>query len=215
MNPAFDTADDNGGDFDPQQAAALLDQATQQARRQLEPSPPWLLAVRAVLALAGYGAIWLSVRGQHPYLHPTSALIPVGIGIGVVNVIAVTVVGKRATAGVAGRTRFRPAEIAAATAVWVAVFVVMGVMAGAGVSNRIVYGLYPAAAPLIVAGLIWAAMMAARRNWRQGFTSLAAAVVGAVSLLAGPAGAWAVCGVGLFVLLLASVAVTAWRQRAR
>jgi hypothetical protein len=58
-------------------------------------------------------------------------------------------------------------------------------------------------------------MMAARRNWRQVFTSLAAAVVGTVSLLAGPAGAWAVCAAGLFALLLASAAVTAWRQRVR
>jgi hypothetical protein len=215
MNPAFDTAGDNGGDFDPRQAAALLNQTTQQARRQLEPSPPWLLAVRAVLALAGYGAIWLSVRGQHPYLHPTSALIPVGIGVGVVNVIAVTVVGKRAAAGVTGRTRFRPAEIAIAIAIWFAVFAVMAGLAGAGVSDRIVYGLYPAAAPLIVAGLIWAAMMAARQNWRQVFPSLAAVVIGAASLLAGPAGAWAVCAVSLFVLLLASAAVVAWRQRAR
>jgi hypothetical protein len=215
MNPAFDTADNGGGDFDPQQAAALLNQTTQQARRQLEPSPPWLLVIRAVLALVGYGAIWLSVRGQHPYLHPTSALIPVWIGIAVVNVIAVTVMGKRATAGVIGRSRFRPAEIAIATGIWAAVFVVMAVLAGAGVSNGIVYGLYPAAAPLIVAGLIWAAMMAARQNWRQVFASLAAAVVGAVSLLAGPAGAWAVCAVSLFVLLLASAAVVAWRQRAR
>jgi hypothetical protein len=215
MHPAFDTAGGNGGNFNPQQAAALLDRATQQARRQLEPSPPWLLVIRAVLALAGYGAIWLSVRGQHPYLHPTSALIPVGIGIGVVNVIAVTVVRRHATAGVTGRTRFRPAGIAVETAIWVAVFAVMGVLAGAGVSNRIVYGLYPAAAPLIVAGLIWAAMMAARRDWRQVFAPLAAAVIGAVSLLAGPAGAWAVCAVSLFVLLLASAAVVAWRQRAR
>ena len=215
MNPAFDTAGDNGGDLDPHQAAALLNQATQHARRQLQPSPPWLLATRAVLALAGYGAIWLSVRGQHPYLHPTSALIPAGIGIGVVNVIAVTAVGKRATAGVTGRTRFRPAQIAAATAIWAAVFAVMAVLAAAGVSNRIVYGLYPAAAPLIVSGLIWAAMMAAPRDWRQVSASLAAAVAGAVSLLAGPAGAWAVCGLSLFALLLASAAVTAWRQHAR
>ena len=42
----------NGGNFDPQQAAALLDQTTQQARRQLEPAPPWLLAIRAVVVLA-------------------------------------------------------------------------------------------------------------------------------------------------------------------
>src|SRR6201996_4272703 len=164
MNATFNTAGNNGNDFEPQQAAALLNQTTQQAKRQLEPFPPWLVAIRAFLALIGYGAIWLSVRGQHPYLHPTSALIPVGIGIGVVNVIAVATVAKRATSGVIGRSRFRPEELAAAVVVWVGVFAVMAVMAGAGVSNGIVYGLYPAAAPLIVAGLGWAALKAYQRK---------------------------------------------------
>ena len=45
----------------------LLDQTTQQARRQFEPSQPWLLAIRAVGVLAALGAVWLNVRGQHPY----------------------------------------------------------------------------------------------------------------------------------------------------
>ena len=31
----------NGGTFGPEQAAALLDQTTQQARRKFQPSPPW------------------------------------------------------------------------------------------------------------------------------------------------------------------------------
>jgi hypothetical protein len=214
MNSTSDTTTaGNGGGFDPQQAAAMLDQTTQQARRKFEPFPPWLLAIRAVLALVGYGAIWLSVRGQHPYMHPTAAVAPVGIAIGVVNVIAVTVVAKRATAGVVGRIRFRPAEMAVAVAVWAGVFVVMAGLASAGVSNSIAYGLYPAAAPLIVGGLVWAGMMAARRNWRGIGTGLAAAVIGALSLLAGPVGAWAVCAVGLGALLLGQAAVIAWRQR--
>src|SRR5436853_3965201 len=66
-----------GGGFDPQEAAALLEQTTQQARRQFEPYPPWLLVIRAVMVLAACGAVWLSVRGQHPYKGPTAAAIPV------------------------------------------------------------------------------------------------------------------------------------------
>jgi hypothetical protein len=213
MTPTYDATENNGGEFEPRQAAALLNQTTQQAKRQLEPFPPWLIAIRAFLALIGYGAIWLSVRGQHPYLHPTSALIPVGIGIGVVNVIAVAVVAQRATTGVIGRARFRPAELAAAVVVWVGVLAVLGVMIGAGVSNGIVYGLYPAAAPLIVAGGGWAILKAVQRNWRQAATAAAAAVIGALSLLAGPRGCWAVCAVGLFVLMLISAAVVARRRR--
>jgi hypothetical protein len=213
MDATFGATANNGGDFEPQQAAALLNQTTQQAKRQLEPFPAWLVAIRAFLALIGYGAIWLSVRGQHPYLHPTAALIPVGIGIGVVNVIAVATVAKRATSGVIGRSRFRPAELAVAVALWFGVFLVMAVMVGAGVSNGIVYGLYPAAAPLIVAGGAWAVLKAVQRDWRQAGSSAAAAVVGALSLLAGPRGCWAVCAVGLFVLMMASAAAIAWRQR--
>jgi hypothetical protein len=82
MNRAPDSTADNGGNFDPRQAAALLDQTTQQTRRQIEPFPPWLLAVRGVLVLATLGTVWLSVHGQHPYRHPTDAAILVAIAFG-------------------------------------------------------------------------------------------------------------------------------------
>src|SRR5215471_15994715 len=84
----------NGGNFDPQQAAALLEQTTQQARHKFQPSPPWLLATRAVLGLAALGAIWFSVRGQHPYRGPTAADVPILIGFIVLNFAAT--VGVRA-----------------------------------------------------------------------------------------------------------------------
>jgi hypothetical protein len=129
------------------------------------------------------------------------------------NFVATVAVAKRATAGVSGRSRLRPADIAAWMAVWVGVFVVLGALAGAGVSPAIVYGIYPATVPLIVAGLAWAGIMAARANWRAFCTAVAVAAVGAVGVFAGPAGAWAVAGVGLCVLLLGTAAAIARRQR--
>jgi hypothetical protein len=207
------TSAGNGGNFDPQQAAALLDQTTQQARRQIEPYPPWLLAIRAVIALVIYGAVWLSVRGQHPYNHPTAAITPVVAVLVIINFIATVTIAKRATVGVSGRSRLRPAEIAAMAVVWVGVFVVMGSLAGAGVSHAIVYGIYPATVPLMAAGLAWAGIMALRANWRACGTAVAVAVVGAAGAFAGPAGAWAVVGVGLCVVLLGTAAAIAWRQR--
>jgi hypothetical protein len=208
------TSADSGGSFDPQQAAALLDQTAQQARHKFEPYQPWLLAIRAVLVLAACGAVWLSVRGQHPYKGPTAAAIPVVLAFVVINFGATVAVAKRATAGVSGRSRLRPAEITVMAVAWVAVFAVMGGLAGTGMSRAIVYGLYPTTVPLIVAGLAWAGIMAARANRRACGTALAVAVVGAVGAFAGPAGAWAVAGVGLFVVLLGSAAAIAWRQRA-
>jgi hypothetical protein len=203
-----------GGDIDPREAAVLLDRTTLRARRQFEPNPPWLLAVRAVLALTVYGALWLSVRGQHPYAHPTAAVVPVGILVGIVTVVATVAVARRATAGISGRPRLRPAEIALLAVVWIGVFVAMETLAGAGVSDTIVYGLLPATAPPILAGLAWAGIMAARADWRAFGSGLAAAAVGAVAVLAGPAGAWAVVGVGLFVLLIEHAAEVSWRQHA-
>src|SRR5215469_1259819 len=124
----------NGGSFDPKQAAALLDQTTQQARRELEPAQPWLLVIRAVLVLAAAGAIWLSVRGQHPYKGPTAADIPILVGFIVINFAATVTVRKRATAGVSGRSRFTEGEIAALIGSFVVTVVAMVGLGAAGVS---------------------------------------------------------------------------------
>src|SRR5580700_4915470 len=108
MNRTPGAAAGNGGTFDPQQAAALLSQTTEQARRQLEPSPPWLLATRAVMVLLACGTAWLTVRGQHPYRGPTAAAIPVLVAFIIINFTATVAVRRRATAGVRGRTQLSP-----------------------------------------------------------------------------------------------------------
>lgn len=207
MNPT--PAAGNGGTFDPQQAAALLDQTTQQARRRFEPSPPWLLVIRAVLGLAALGAIWLSVRGQHPYRGPTAADIPVLIGFVVVNFIATVAVRKRATAGVSGRSRFSQGEIMVLVVAFVATVVAMAGLGAAGVS----FAWYPTSV-LVIPGLAWAAIGAARENWLSFGTGLAIVALGVVGAFAGPAGSWAVAAVGLCALLLGMAAAIAWRQRA-
>jgi hypothetical protein len=206
------TAGEDGG-LDPREAATLLEQTRLQARRQFEPAPPWLLVTRAVMVLVTCGAVWLSVRGQHPYQGPTAAVLPVVFTFVVVNLGATLLVAKRATSGVSGRSRLRRAEIIVMAVAWVAVFVVMGVLAGAGVSRVVVYGLYPTTVPFIVVGLAWAAIMAARANWRSCGIGLAVAIVGAVGAFAGPVGAWAVAGIGLFVAFVGNAAATAWAQR--
>ena len=214
MNRTSDpTAAGDGGTFGPEQAAALLDQTTRQARRQLERAQPWLLVIRAVVVLAVLGAVWLNVRGQHPYQHPTAAIIPVVIAFGLLNLVATVTVARRATAGLSGKSRLRPAEIAVLAAIWIGVCAAMVPMAIAGVSNAVVWGLYPVTVPLIAAGLAWAGIMAARADWLNCGIGLAVAVTGAVALSAGPAGAWAVAGVGLCLTLLGHAAVIVWQQR--
>ena len=209
MNRTPDTtAADNGGSFDPRQAAALLDQTTQQARRQLAPAPPWLLATRAVAVLAALGAIWLSVRGQHPYHGPTAADIPVLVAFIVLNFAATVAVRERALAGVRGATRFRPAEITILVLAVAVVPAVMAALAAAGVS----FAWYPTTV-MVIPGLAWAAITAARRDWPSCATGLALAAIGVVGAFASPAGAWLVAGVGLCLTLLGNAAAVAWRQR--
>ena len=210
--PDSATAAGNGGNFDARQAATLLDQTTRETRRKLAPAQPWLLAIRAVAVLAVLGACWLNVRGQHPYHGPTSAVAPFVVVFVIANFFATVTVRKRATAGVSGKSRLRPWEITVLTLAWIAVFAVIGALAGTGVRPAIVYSLIPLTVPLILAGLAWAGINAARADWHlRGRVGVA--VVGAVGLFAGPAGAWAVDGVGLFIVLLGSAVAIVWGNR--
>jgi hypothetical protein len=207
------TTGDNGG-LDPRAAATLFQQATRQARRQLAPSPPWLLVIRAILVLVACGTIWFTVRGQHPYRGPIAADLFVVVPLLVVNFVATVAVARHATIGVRGRSRLRPAEIAVLAVIWIGAYVVMGVLAGAGVSHEIVYGWYPVTVPLILAGLAWAVMAVTRAQWRAAGTAVAIVVVAVVGVAAGPVGAWAVVGVGLCAALLGAATAVTWQQRA-
>jgi hypothetical protein len=205
MNPTPDAiASGNEGAMTPQQAAALLDQTTHEARRQLEPSPPWLLATRGVAVLALLGAVWLSVRGQHPYQGPTAADIPFVIAFIVVNFTATVAFRRRATAGVRGRTQLHPVDIVVLVLAWVVVAVIVVALA----ADHTNLGHYPTSV-LIAPGVAWAAIGAARKVWRRCAVGLAVAAVGVAGVLAGPVGSWVVGGVGLCAVLLGSAAAVA------
>jgi hypothetical protein len=161
------------------------------------------------LVLAALGAIWLSVRGQHPYRGPTTADIPILIAFIVINFAATVAVRQRAMTGVRGRSRFSQGEIAVLVLAFVAAVVAMAGLGAAGVS----FAWYPTSV-LVIPGLAWAAIAAARANWGNCATGLAVVVIGIVGAFAGPAGAWAVAGVGLCAVLLGSAAAIAWRQHA-
>jgi hypothetical protein len=208
MNPTPDTTTaGNGGNFDPREAAALLDQTRRQARRQFEPAQPWLLAIRAILVLAALGTVWLSVRGQHPYKGPGASALLVVAAFVIINFTATVAVRGRATAGVGGKSRFSPAEITIMAAAWIVPFVVMAAL---GVTADSQSG-YLLTVPLIPVGLVFAALMAVRADWRYVGIGLAVAATGAVGASVGQAGAWAVTGIGLCIALLGNAAVVAWR----
>lgn len=215
MSEGYDP-DDEGGGLDPIEAATLLEQTKRQAQRQFGLNPPLLTVIRAAVILVGYGAVWLSVRGQHPYEGPTAAALLVLYGA----VIVVTVVSganfHRATSGISGQSRRqRGAYGAAFGTIWIAVAAFQGALYHDGASRAIVYGVFPAAGQLLVLGAAVAGMAAAREDRRTLGLGIAVIALGTGSAFAGPAGVWGIIAVGGGVIGFGFAAFQIWSRRAR
>jgi hypothetical protein len=208
-----ETYEDQGG-LDPREAARLLAQTQRQAQRDLEFRSPWLTLLAAAVVLVAFGAVWLSVRGQHPYKGPTAVALVVLYAVVLLRIGTVLYAHRRAKAGVSGRsvTQNR-AEGVALLAALVAVYVLMAAMAHDGASDGVVYGVYVVTATLIVLGTFGAARSAAREDWRGVGLSIAFLLVAAGSAFAGPRGVWLSDGVGCCVVLLGYGAAQAWQLR--
>jgi hypothetical protein len=209
-----ETYEDEGG-LDPREAATLLEETRRQAQRGLDFKSPWLSLLAAPVALVGFGAVWLSVRGQHPYKGPTPAGLVVLYAFVLIRIGSVLYAHRRAQAGVSGRSvQRRQAEGAALAVALVAVYVVMAALASEGASDGVVYGVYVVTATMLVLGTFGAARSAVREDWHQLGLSIAIVIVAAGSAFAGPRGVWLSNGVGLCVVLLGNSAVQAWLLRA-
>ena len=203
------------GRLDPREAARLLERTRREAQRGLDFRSPWLTLLAAAVALVAFGAVWLSVRGQHPYKGPTAVALVVLYAVVLIRIGTVVYAHRRAKAGVSGRSvSRRRAEGAALAAALVAVYVLMGALAHAGASDAVVYGVYVVTATLIVLGTFGAARSAVREDWQGLGLSIAIVLVGAGSAFAGPRGVWLSDGVSCCVVLLGYSAAQAWLLRA-
>ena len=176
---------------------------------------PWLSLIAAAVALVAFGAVWLSVRGQHPYRGPTAVSLVVLYAVVLIRIATVVYAHRRATAGVSGRSvSQRRAEGAAFAVALAAVYVLMAALAHDGASDAVVYGVYVVTATLIVLGAFWAARSAVREDWPGLGISIAIMLVAAGSAFAGPRGVWLSDGVGCCAVLLGYSAAQAWLLRA-
>ena len=205
----------NGDALDPAEAAKLLAQTTREAHHQFDLHPPLVSALMGAVVFGGYLALWLSVRGQHPYTGPSGAAIA-AVYTAVVLVIAVSArILRRATAGVGGRSRRQmKAQGVAVVAAYVASATFQGALQYDGAGHWIVYGVWPAAAPLVIVGATVAGMASGNEDWVMFGTGLAAVATGVAASFAGPAGAWAVAGAGLFLLIVGRSVALAWQRQA-
>ncbi len=215
-----DTADinkahaaDEGG-LDPREAARLLEQTRREAQRRFDLSSPLLSVLGAAVVLLALGAVWLSVRGQHPYKGPTAAGLLVMYGILACWIGVVVTFRRRAMAGVSGASvRQQRAYTLTVVTALVGVSVFQGVLKHDGVSLAIVYGLYPVTAQLIALGAVGAAIAAAREEWPGFGVAIAVVLVAAGSAFAGPRGVWLSDGIGCCVAVLGYAAAQAWLRR--
>ena len=95
----------------------------------------------------------------------------------------------------------------------VAVSVFQGVLKHDGVSDAVVYGIYPVTAQLIVLGALGAAVASTRDDWPAFGVAIAVMLVAAGSAFAGPAGVWLSDGVGCCAVVLGYSAAQAWVRR--
>src|SRR5271168_2518823 len=91
-------------DMSVQEAAAAVRDARARARRELVICAPAVYAAWGLVLLPGYGAMWLSVRGQHPYTGPSGGSIAVVLGLAALAVAAVVVIISKTVAGIDGRS---------------------------------------------------------------------------------------------------------------
>jgi hypothetical protein len=208
------SAVDEPGELDLQEAATLLDQARRRAERRFELRPPWLTFIAAVVVLVCYGVLWLSVRRQHPYVGPAGWALAVLYGTLAAWATLNAVVLRRATSGVGGRAARQRSIVSLGIAViWICVYIVQGALYHAGAGKAIVYGIWPAAGPLIVVGSAAAAYEAGRERAASSGFAAAAVVLGSMACFAGPSAVWGVIAVGLCALLLAATAAQLWPHR--
>ncbi len=200
--------------LDVHEAAAILADARDRALRELRASYPLLFAVWGLFCLIGYGVLRLSVLGQHPYTGPTpTALLVLTLLLAAGAVTTVITVG-RAVTGIGGASAAQRRVHGLALALGVAgVFTLEGALAHAHASDSLL-GVYGAVAPMLVAGVVYAASPAVWQDWSTRTLGAWLVLVAAGSAYAGPVGVWGVAGLGAAAGLWVMAVVARRRDRA-
>lgn len=196
---------DMGSDI--QQAATILQDASDHARHQLTYRYPVLFTTWGLMYLLGYGALWLSVRSQHPYVGPgPTALLWLTVVVAAAMAITVILVG-RAVSGVGGSTARQRRVYALSSIVGFAgLFTLEAAIDHAGGSHAVL-GVYGAAAPILLTGVISALGAAIALDWTVFGLGLWLVAVAAGSAFAGPVAVWAVEALAVSAAFLAVAAV--------
>ena len=195
--------------MDAQGAAVIMQQARERAGRELRVRRPVLFVTWGLVLLIGYGAMWLSVRGQRPYTGPAWETLLLAFLLVLAAATITAQVVDWAASGVGGRSEVRRGIfVLALISGFAALEIEKSAMVHAGASTRVA-AMLGAAAPMLAAGLVFVATSApaGRLNWSRlalGGWLLAVAVGG---IWGGPVTNLAVCALagGGGVLAMAAI----------
>jgi hypothetical protein len=204
MDDAAGMAD--GTPMGPAEAAVIMRDADEKARRGLQVRHRATFTIWGLGLLIGYGAMWLTVRGQRPFHGPDPAAFAIVALLGAASVMA-GVDQARAESGVGGLSAMRRRLSFASVLIGLAgMFAVEGALVRAGAGRPLV-SIFEASAPVLVAGVFYLAGGAVRPRWAVTGLGLWLVAVAAGGGFAGPVGVWGVdaLAAGLAYLLMAAV----------
>jgi hypothetical protein len=200
--------------MDPREAARLLAQTQADARRSLDFRAPWVALLAAVVALAGFGIVWLDVRNQHPFTGPSPVSLVVFYALIALRIATVIYAYTRARTGISGHSvKVERNEAAAMGAALLLCYVLLLAIATNAHHSAGFYWALFLTGTLIALAATWAVRSAIHKQWQQVALAVAVALIAAVGAIAGPRGMWLVNGVGLCALLLATAAIGKGQRR--
>lgn len=203
------------GRLEPREAARLLTQTQADARRALDFRAPWVSLVAAVVALVGFGIVWLNVRDQHPFTGPSLASLAVLYVLIALRLATVIYAYARARTGVSGRSvKVQRDEAMVMGGVLVLCYLVLIGIAHSGSHGAGFYWSLFLNGTLIALAAVWSGRCAIHKHWHDVALTVPVALIAALAAMTGPRGMWLANGVGLCVLLLANAALGKWQRRA-
>lgn len=201
--------------MDAQGAAVIVQEARERAQRELRVRRPVLFVTWGLVLLVGYGAMWLSVRGQHPFQEPAwwTLLLALLLFLAAADITAQVV--DRAASGIGGRSELqRGIFCLALIAGFAALEIERQALSHAGASRPLV-ALFGEAVPMLAAGLVFVASSAVTPglDWPRLVLGCWLLAVAAGGAWAGPVTNLAVCALagGGGILLMA--ALLPWLHR--
>lgn len=204
---------DEGG-LDVRGAAVIMQEARDRAQDELRIRRPVVFASAGLALLLGYGAIWLSVHGQRPYHGPTAASAFVLILLTGVAVAVTASVVSRATEGVGGLSAQRRLIYRVSLVMgYVGVILMEAALDHAGVSRTVTFGVFAAATPVLVTGVVYIANAAGALDWSFFGLGCCLVVVAAASAFAGPVTVWIVDAVAGGAVYLLTAVIQPWLPR--